>query len=883
VAAATPASAQTPSDLIISEYVEGSSTNKALELYNPTGAALDLSGYALRVYFNGNTTFTNFPLSGSVPAGGTFVFADNLLASYAQQTTSAGLWNGDDTIVLVHGTDVVDSFGQIGTDPGTAWGTGLTSTVDHTLRRKSSVVVGDTNPNDAFDPALEWDGYPQNTFDGLGSHTVDGGEGGAGGEGEAGAGGAAGEGEAGAGEGGAAGEGEAGEGGAAGEGAAGGESEPVDPCAAASVSIGSVQGSGDASPVVGQTVTVKGVVVGDFQTGGFNGYYLQDSGDGDAATSDGIFIYAPNGTAVATGDLVQVTGRVSEYFTLTEITAASVAVCATAQELPAPTVLSLPDDSATFEAHEGTLVTFTQPLVISEYYNFGRYGEIVLSSQRQYQPTALFAPGSAEATALAAANAADRVTLDDGRSSENPNPAIHPNGQEFTLSNLFRGGDVVSNLTGVLDYRFDLWRVQPTAAATFTSENPRPELPNVGGSLRVSSFNVLNYFTTFNSRGANNAQEFQRQEAKIVAAITRINADVFGLLEIENNSSGALNTLVTALNTAAGATTYAAVVTGTLGTDEITPAILYKPAKVKLAGDFVALTSAIDADFDTSKNRPALAQTFEDIKTGAKFTVVVNHLKSKGSDCNDVGDLLDPNGQGECNGVRTRAAKALARWLATDPTGQGTAGRELLIGDFNAYDHEDPVVALVAAGFTDLEKKYHGEEAYSYVFDGQLGYLDYAFAGQGILNQVTAAEAWHINSDEPSLIDYDTTYKAAAQDAIFAPDAFRSSDHDPVLIGLNFLPPEWNSRLVYLEGDKVSYNGSLWVASWWTQNQQPGNPYGPWQESATAEDGTALWTASRIFVQGDVAQYQGKKYVAQWWTRNEVPTKSNQWGPWKLQ
>jgi len=862
--AATAASAQTPSDLIISEYVEGSSTNKALELYNPTGAAIDLSGYTLRVYFNGSTSSTNFALSGTVAAGGTFVFADNLLASYAQQTTSAGLWNGDDTIVLVKGTDVVDSFGQIGVDPGTAWGSGDTSALDHTLRRKSSIVVGDTNPNDAFDPATEWDGYPQNTFDGLGSHTVDGG-----GSGEAGEGGAGG--------------GEAGEGGAGGSagGAGGSESEPTEPCSTASVSIGSVQGPGAASPVVNQTVTVKGIVVGDFQTGGFNGYYLQDSGDGDAATSDGIFIYAPSGAAVSEGDLVQVTGRVSEYFTLTEITASTVEVCATGQTLPTPTVLTLPDDSDKFEAYEGTLVTFTQPLVISEYYNYGRYGEIVLSSTRQFQPTALFAPGSAEAVALAAANLADRVTLDDGRSSENPNPAIHPNGEEFNLSNLFRGGDVVQNVTGVLDYRFDLWRVQPTQAAAFTSENPRPALPNVGGQLRVSSFNVLNYFTTFNSRGANNAEEFQRQEAKIVAAITSIGADVFGLLEIENNNGVAVNTLVTAINKVAGANTYAAIVTGTLGTDEITPAIIYKPAKVKLAGDFAALTSAIDADFDTSLNRPALAQSFEDLATGTKFTVVVNHLKSKGSGCEAVGDPIDPNGQGECNGVRTRAAKALARWLATDPTGQGTAGRELLIGDYNAYDHEDPVVALVAAGFTDLEKQFHGEEAYSYVFDGQLGYLDYAFAGLGILNQVAGAEAWHINSDEPSLIDYDTTYKAAAQDAIYAPDAYRSSDHDPVIIGLNFLPPEYNPRLVYLAGDKVSYNGAVWLASWWTQNQQPGNPFGPWQEIATAEDGTALWTASRTFVEGDVAEYQSKKYVAQWWTRNDEPGKSG--GPWKLQ
>jgi predicted extracellular nuclease len=107
------------------------------------------------------------------------------------------------------------------------------------------------------------------------------------------------------------------------------------------------------------------------------------------------------------------------------------------------------------------------------------------------------------------------------------------------------------------------------------------------------------------------------------------------------------------------------------------------------------------------------------------------------------------------------------------------------MGDLNSYDKEDPIDAFRAAGYTDLVREFQGEEAYSYVFDGQLGYLDYALGGTSIVDRVTGAEPWHINSDEPSLIGYDMTFKKPAQDALFAPDEWRSSDHDPVVVGLD--------------------------------------------------------------------------------------------------
>ncbi|WP_286328937.1 ExeM/NucH family extracellular endonuclease [Agromyces marinus] len=431
-------------------------------------------------------------------------------------------------------------------------------------------------------------------------------------------------------------------------------------------------------------------------------------------------------------------------------------------------------------------VTLPQELTIIEYFNFDRFGEIVLGTERQMQPTAVYAPGSTEAVRLAADNAANRITLDDGRGVQNPDPAIHPNGDEFTLDNLFRGGDLVSNATGILDWRFGLWRVQPTQGADVTSVNPRTAAPEVGGDFTVASFNVLNYFTTLGSRGAATPEEFERQESKIVSAITEIDADVFGLIEIENNGT-AVDTLVAAINDALGAETYAAIDTGVVGTDEITTALIYKPAAVMPAGGYAVLDETIDPRFDTNRNRPALAQTFADVETGEEVTVVVNHLKSKGSACAEDPDAGD--GQGNCNGVRTAAAEALVDWLATGPTG-AEPGRDVIIGDLNAYDKEDPIQVLTAAGFTDLLLEEQGENAYSYVFDGQLGYLDYGLVGSGLAANVTGAATWAVNADEPDLLDYLMGFKQDAQDAIFAPDPYRSSDHDPVIIGFDFIAPE---------------------------------------------------------------------------------------------
>jgi predicted extracellular nuclease len=590
----------------------------------------------------------------------------------------------------------------------------------------------------------------------------------------------------------------------------------------AELKIHDVQGNGAASLLAGQTVVIEGIVVGDFQDGAsgtngdFNGFHVQEEDadvDADPLTSEGVFVFDGNSPAVnvAIGDLVQVQGVVSEFNGLTEITSfTGVSVLGSGNTLPTATALSLPVAAVSdFESYEGMRVTFPQALVISEYFNFDRFGELVLTSERHLTPTAEFEPGSPQYTQAVQDFLLDKIILDDGRTVQNPNPAIHPNGGVFDLPNLFRGGDTVANVTGVMDFSFSLYRIQPTQGAAHTNANPRTASPDsVGGRLRVASMNMLNFFITLDypsgnpldnkcgplnnveCRGADSDQplEFTRQRDKLLAALVGLNADVIGLNELENTTGvdplADPNGIVAGLNATFGPGMYSYINTGIIGTDTIRVGLVYKTTTVVPVGSFEILDSTDDPLFLDTKSRPSLAQTFEEIATGARFTVVVNHLKSKGSSCNDVGDPDLGDGQGNCSQTRKNAAIALVNWLATDPTGSGDPDF-LIMGDLNSYDKEDSIDAILAGGFTDLAYQFHGEDAYSYVFDGQTGYLDYALANSSLLGQVTGATDWHINSDEPDLIDYDTSFKQPAQDAIYAPDAYRSSDHDPVIVGLD--------------------------------------------------------------------------------------------------
>ena len=308
----------------------------------------------------------------------------------------------------------------------------------------------------------------------------------------------------------------------------------------------------------------------------------------------------------------------------------------------------------------------------------------------------------------------------------------------------------------------------------------------------MAAINVLNYFNGNGlgggfptSRGADTLAEFNRQRAKVISAVVGLDADVIGLMEIENDTAGnsALEDLVAGLNAATAPGTYDFIDTGVIGTDQIRVALIYKPANAAPVGDFAVLTSAVNPLFIDTLNRPSLAQTFE--ADGSLFTVVVNHLKSKGSSCSAVGDPNMGDGQGNCNGIRTDAATALVDWLGDDPTGSGDPDF-LVIGDMNAYALEDPIGVFTDAAYVNLMSQFIGAEAYSYVFDGQSGYLDHALASPSMADQVTGATEWHINADEPTVLDYNVEFKTANQvNTFYAPDAYRASDHDPLVVGLD--------------------------------------------------------------------------------------------------
>lgn len=597
--------------------------------------------------------------------------------------------------------------------------------------------------------------------------------------------------------------------------------------------IPQIQGSGATSPLVGQKVRTSGVVTRLLN----NGFFMQDPvGDGNPETSDGILVFTSTAPTVRVGQAVTLSGTVTEFNTgaagnartaarpVTELTSVSNVTIGSGDHVITPTVLNLPATEAQLEALEGMLVTIPQQLTASQNYFQGRYGQVTLSAEgRLIKPTNVFRPGSADALAMTASNAQRQILLDDGTSAQNPvnTPYI---GEGGTL----RAGDTVDSLTGVIDYGLSTasntglasYKIHPTEPVAFQRVNQRTAAPAaLGGNVKVGSFNVLNYFTTFtngqtasgqtgqgcslggsvsasNCRGADNLDEFVRQRTKIVKALAALNADVVGLMEIQNNGNTAVQNLVDALNAEVGSKAYATIAlpaAGT-GTDAIRVAMIYKPGAVTPVGAPLSDTHAVHS-------RPPLAQTFA-AANGEKFSVVVNHFKSKGScpsagDGDAAGNTDSGDGQGCWNAKRVQQSERLLTFLQT-VTSTAADNDVLVIGDLNAYGKEDPIEALTAGGMVNLIEAFAGAHDYSYVFDGEAGYLDHALSNAPHL--VKGVAHWHINADEPSVIDYERNFKRPSVSAgcyvstetscsvdLYTATPYRSSDHDPVLIGLELV------------------------------------------------------------------------------------------------
>ncbi|KML48745.1 endonuclease [Burkholderia cepacia] len=561
-------------------------------------------------------------------------------------------------------------------------------------------------------------------------------------------------------------------------------------CGGATTAIADLRSARGPSPLAGQTTSIEAVVTAAFGgADGLGGFFVQQA---DAqrrhrpGVPEGLFVYAPKVRANA-GDLVHLTGRADDRYGRTQLVlSGGIAVCARGQTVT-PATLTLPVATpAVLAAHEGMRVRLPQTLTVSDTHELGRYGSVVLSNGRLRIPTQVAPP--AEAAAHAAANARNRIVLDDGSNRRDPATVRYPP-PALSAANTLRAGYTVRGVEGVLELRYDTWRLQPAAGAApvfDAAANPRTDAPgrHPGADVRVASFNVFNYFNgdgqgggfdTPTNRGAKTHAVFVRQEAKIVAALRALRADVIGLMEIENNGYGnasAVRRLAAQLGDG-----WRAVDPGTarLGRDAIAVALLYDSRTVEPVGRAATVSLG-------RRHRPPLAQTFRRIGGMRAFTVAVNHLKSKNCPHATGPDLDQSDGQGCWNAARTRAATRIADWLAMSPTGAAADG-VLLIGDLNSYAKEDPVRAFESRGYANLVTRFVGDAAYSYVFRGEAGSLDHALATSTLAARVKAVHIWHINADEPVALQSVPDYKTPAQrSSYYAPDAYRSSDHDPVIV-----------------------------------------------------------------------------------------------------
>ncbi|MBT2485087.1 MULTISPECIES: ExeM/NucH family extracellular endonuclease [unclassified Microbacterium] len=580
----------------------------------------------------------------------------------------------------------------------------------------------------------------------------------------------------------------------------------------ATATIAEVQGTTDVSPLSGKTVKVEGVVTADYRTGGYKGIVIQTQGSGGATdatpgASDGVFVFlnalAPT---LAVGDLVSVTGSVSEYFGQTQLnpaTATDITVVTAGVGVPAVTPLPATVVGSDREQYENMYVAPEGTYRLASSHQLFNFGTLWLNAgdELNVKSTETVRPGD-EASAIAAANRANRVLLDDGWSIQVSNNG-HPGEQPyFTEDVVVRNGDTVdfSDEGYVLQWGFNDWRLQPTVPIDdsssadlkvgFEATNPRPSTaPEVGGDAQVASFNVYNYFTTLksensNARGAANAAQFAIQKSKIVAAINGLDAEIVSLMEIENSVKlgkpidAALKDLVAGLNDDAGSEVWdyvptPAALNSAATTDYITNAIIYKKDAVTTVGDSATITD----ETVWGNAREPIAQAFD--IDGRVVTVVANHFKSKSP---PEGAGAEPaDGQGFFNADRVKQSNALLAFTAELEETSGSSDM-LLIGDFNAYGKEDPIDVFTSKGWTDVAAD-QAPGQYSYTFDGELGSLDHVIASPSLTESITGAGIWGINSPEWS--DRGYAYGATEEGT-----PYRSSDHDPIIVGVSSeIPP----------------------------------------------------------------------------------------------
>lgn len=587
-------------------------------------------------------------------------------------------------------------------------------------------------------------------------------------------------------------------------------------------SIADIQGTTDTSPMVGKVVTTTGVVTAVYPKGGFNGLYIQTPGSGGVAktptdASDGIFVHsAKAASAYTAGQCVVVSGEVSEFNGLTEINGTSVTETKGCADVKPVKLATLPRTDAQREAYESMLVEPQGTYTISNNYQLNQFGTVGLAfgTEPLYQGTEVARPGE-DAKKVEDENRARSINLDDGASwnyqtnDEAKNSPLPYLSQDTPMRT---GSHVGFTRPVIMDYRFG-WNFQPTGMVSgaqsphspITTTNDRPaKAPSFDSDLKLASFNVLNYFTDLGKdedgckaytdrtgtpvtanfctvRGAYTREAFHDQQAKIVTAINGLDADVVALMEVENSASitylpgqprdKALAHLVDELNKAAGSQVWGYVASPTVvppHEDVIRTAFIYRLDSVRPEGP-----SLILMDDAYANARQPLAQKFVATDVRGSFVAVANHFKSKGSGEDDG------TGQGKSNPSRTVQAQALIDWSAKEFAGEPV----FLLGDFNAYGMEDPVMKIKDAGYTEVVEQL-APGASTFQYGGRLGSLDHIFANAAAMRMVSGAGVWDINADESIAMQYSRRNYNVTDFHTSGPWA--ASDHDPALVGITF-------------------------------------------------------------------------------------------------
>ncbi|MDK8898795.1 ExeM/NucH family extracellular endonuclease [Corynebacterium sp. MSK004] len=779
------------SNAVISEVYGGGGnkgaafTNDFIELYNPTSADLDLTGWSVEYLSASGNSGGKHELSGSLPAGGYFLIQEGggdtgepLPSPDAEGNLNLSGSKGSVKLYDASGAEVdIVGYGEASISEGSP-----AQALDNSTSAQRDAEGSDTDDNAAdFSAAAP---TPKS---------------------------------------------------------AGGAAPQPDPTPAepgSTVTIPEIQGTGAESPLKGQNVTTQGVVTAVWQgEKSLNGFTIQTPGTGQTApteASEAVFVYTGGtGFYPAIGDSVEVTGTVDEYFGQTQIALSAGSTLDDA--LPAVTPLAidaLPEGDEEREKLESMLL---KPGVhtVTDNYGLNRYGELGLApgTEALRQPTDIVSPGTQEQKDMEAANAAKYVILDDGSTRD-----FSRDGASTKLPYIMQNGSEVKTIrttnqvefadSGViLGYGHEQWRFQPTAMITgdsaaadlpITWDPARPEAPQVDGDYTVAAFNVLNFFINLGEdngakaykdrfgngvgsdsgtfRGAWSESAFNDQKGKILTALEGLDADVIGLSEIENaaNTVGgsyddAVKYLVGELNSRAGSEKWdyvKAPANASADTDVIRTAIIYKKDRVKPVGEATLLE---DARFKGTARTP-LAAEFQPVSDRCavegpdSFVVVTNHFKSKGSVAN--GDADTGDGQGDNPNVRNAHAQAVLDGLAKQPQWQKKA--TFVMGDLNTYSKEDAISVFRNAGYTIPVEELNAQEDWqnvaSYQFSGRLGSLDHILANEHVDAQ--AAQTWNINSDEPIAMEY-SRRNYTGGDVFEADNPYRSSDHDPVKVGFN--------------------------------------------------------------------------------------------------